>query len=484
MKARAAWLLLSMALTGSRARATDPDWQRWRAQASEAWQRKEYASAAALLRKAVAAAPDRTVRAEFEYEVASLEALQGRRAEAMQALQQAVRDGMAEADRAAGDGDLVSLRGTAEWNQVIGQMRLRARELRVFEVTRLDSPDLGFADQHRFDDWSGPKMKELRERYHLREVIAGKKTELERQMALLTWVHGRWSHDGWNDPSHDDALTILAEAEAGKHFRCVQYSVTLAQALQAVGYPARKVGLKRDNSSFGVGKGHVVTEAWNNDLGKWILLDGQNGATWQDGGRFLDAAEVRERFLGGRADRLRMVNHGSPWFKEWNEPEERAGWIGYFDHLDYSADNAIFDHGSSRLELDLVRPGRPPELLFQGDPLRQAQVHEVARIYPPLNQVHVDLGASGKMDALGNAVTVTFTTVTPWFDHFEIADNGKRSQQTARELRWALRPGSNALSVRAVNAAGVAGPPARVEVVYHPPRASEGGGKLSSSTPP
>jgi hypothetical protein len=483
MKIRVALALLLVFGVGP-AHAEGETWKSLQSKASEARNRKDYANAAELTRQAIRLAPDRAVRAYFEYQVADLESLQGRRKEALAALEQSVQDGMAEPDAANADTDLAPLLATPEWKRIIAEMRQRGRELRVFEVTRLDSPDLGFAGLHRFDDWSGPRMKELRERYHLAAVVAGKRTELERQLALLSWVHGRWSHDGWNEPPHPDALTILAEAAAGKHFRCVEYSVTLAQVLQSMGYPARKVGLKRDGSSFGVSKGHVVTEAWNNELGKWILLDGQNDATWQEGDRILNAAEVRELFLGGRSNVLRMVGHGSPWMKDWNEPEQRAEWVRYFDHLDYSADNAIFDHGNSTLELDLVRAGGPPELLFQGDALHQAQVTAVTRIYPPLDQVHVDLAATGKDGAVGDTLTVTFTTVTPWFHHYEVVDNGRRSQQAGGKLRWTLRPGSNALSVRAVNAAAVAGPPSQVEVVYHPPRVTGVAGKISSSTPP
>ena len=72
---------------------------------------------------------------------------------------------------------------------------------------------------------------------------------------------------------------VLADVDQGKRFRCVEYSVVLAEVFQAMGYPARIVALKKDGMSYGVGKGHVITEAWNDELGKWIAFDGQNNAT-------------------------------------------------------------------------------------------------------------------------------------------------------------------------------------------------------------
>jgi hypothetical protein len=44
-------------------------------------------------------APDRAVRGYFEYQVADLESLQGRRKEGLAALEQSVQDGMAEPGR-------------------------------------------------------------------------------------------------------------------------------------------------------------------------------------------------------------------------------------------------------------------------------------------------------------------------------------------------------------------------------------------------
>ena len=44
-------------------------------------------------------------------------------------------------------------------------------------------------------------------------------------LRLLHWVHMRWQHDGLNEPTRRDALTILREARDGKNFRCVEYAI-------------------------------------------------------------------------------------------------------------------------------------------------------------------------------------------------------------------------------------------------------------------
>jgi hypothetical protein len=469
MKTRTLFLLVTTAFALPALGAADAEtWQSLHDQAMAAYKRDDFAAAATLARKAIPLAPDHDKRSYTTFELAELESEAGHQAEALAALKEAVAAGFADADYVNIDDSFEALRGTEAFQRVLASMREKEKSLRVFEVTRWQNPDLGAASAHQFDEWSHPKLKELRERYQLAAVVAGKKTEVERQVALMRWVHGRWSHDGWNEPSHTDALTILAEAQAGKHFRCVEYSATLAGVLQAMGYPARKIGLKRRGSSYGLGKGHVVTEAWNNELGKWIVLDGQNDATWQEGNVLLDAAEVRERLLAGRTAGLRMVSHGSPWSKEWKEPTERAQWVLYFDDLDYSASNADFAGKGNEHRWQLLRPGQAPELLFQGDPRGSEQVLDRALVYPALNQVHLDLSASARDRTVDHFLTVRLSTSTPSFDHFELTSGGKTVRQRDRTWSWTLTPGPNSLAVRAVNQAGLAGPPAQIDVFYRP----------------
>ena len=41
--------------------------------------------------------------------------------------------------------------------------------------------------------------------------------------------------------------------------------------------PARNLGLFQDNYHVGFGRAHRVSEAWIDDLCRWVVLDGQNG---------------------------------------------------------------------------------------------------------------------------------------------------------------------------------------------------------------
>ena len=116
-------------------------------------------------------------------------------------------------------------------------------------------------------------------------------------VALLAWVTQRWA-PGSDAIASRDALEVLDRVTAGERFSSVEYAVVLSQALNALGIPARSVGLMTADYHFGVGRGHNVSEAWIDDLGKWVLLDPQNGLWWTDeDGVPLGLVELRSRYL-------------------------------------------------------------------------------------------------------------------------------------------------------------------------------------------
>ncbi|WP_018479517.1 transglutaminase-like domain-containing protein [Pontibacter roseus] len=119
-------------------------------------------------------------------------------------------------------------------------------------------------------------LNTLREQYNLDEVIAGATNDTEKALRMVNWVHKQWKHNGMNEPTRNDALTILAEVKEGKQFRCVEYGIVTAAALNSLGLAARTLGLKtKEVETTEFGAGHVLLEVYLPDLQKWVLLDGQ-----------------------------------------------------------------------------------------------------------------------------------------------------------------------------------------------------------------
>ena len=119
-------------------------------------------------------------------------------------------------------------------------------------------------------------LKLLRSKYPIDSLIKDTKTDTEKTLKILNWVHNQWEHNGNNEPQKKDAISILEEVSEGKKFRCVEYGIVASACLNAVGLKTRTLGLKtKDVETRESGAGHVLSEVFLNDLKKWILIDGQ-----------------------------------------------------------------------------------------------------------------------------------------------------------------------------------------------------------------
>ncbi|HEX8853671.1 MAG TPA: transglutaminase-like domain-containing protein [Pyrinomonadaceae bacterium] len=202
-------------------------------------------------------------------------------------------------------------------------------------------------------------MTRLRQLYALDGVVAGKKSDYEKVRALSMWVRKRWEHNGSNEPQKPDPISILQEAAAGKSFRCVEYSVVLSAALNAVGIPARVLGLKtEDVETRESGAGHVVTEAYLADKKKWIMVDGQWDVIPTLKGRPLHAVELQEA-LATRASGLGVESLSGA------KADKYFQWVApYLFYFDTRFDSRIEGAAHTR-SLMLVPVGAKEPSVFQ-----------------------------------------------------------------------------------------------------------------------
>jgi len=150
------------------------------------------------------------------------------------------------------------------------------------------------------DTMENSYLRKLRQDYGLDTLAANTDDDLEKIIAILHWSSSQWEHNGSNTPSNPDALTILEEARTGQQFRCVEYGILASAGLNAVGIPARPLGLKtRDVARVKSGAGHVVTEAYSSGLGKWIFMDPQLDLIPVLDGIPLDAVEFQRAIASG-----------------------------------------------------------------------------------------------------------------------------------------------------------------------------------------
>lgn len=148
-----------------------------------------------------------------------------------------------------------------------------AQKNRVQYDTVSENTELVF----RYTDPLGdPYLNQLRTEYDLHKLIENKSNDLDKVLAVLNWTHQQWKHNGSNEPSKSDAMTILKEAGEGRNFRCVEYGIVSKTALQSLDFKARVIGLKtKDVETTKSGAGHVLADVWVPQFQKWVLIDGQ-----------------------------------------------------------------------------------------------------------------------------------------------------------------------------------------------------------------
>ncbi|MEW5675458.1 transglutaminase-like domain-containing protein [Flavobacterium enshiense] len=137
-------------------------------------------------------------------------------------------------------------------------------------------------------------LKLLKQEFKLDSLVKECKTDFEKITKIQSWVQSRWKHNGDNVPEKNDALFILREAEKGKQFRCVEYSIVAGQCLQSLGFTVRGLGLmSKDINDVKSGAGHVVNEVYLNDLKKWVFIDPQYDIITTYKGNPLNAVELQ-----------------------------------------------------------------------------------------------------------------------------------------------------------------------------------------------
>lgn len=185
------------------------------------------------------------------------------------------------------------------------------------------------------DTLANDYLSELRTSYQIDRLVKEKKSDLEKIMAVLDWTSKQWDHNGSNNPSKQDALTILKEAREGKQFRCVEYGIVATAALNSIGIRARTLGLKtRDVEKVMRGAGHVVSEVYSTELEKWIFIDPQFNILPVANGKPLNGVEFQKAIFNKYTD-LKLINLQGELSKE--ETENYINWVGkylfYFDVL-------------------------------------------------------------------------------------------------------------------------------------------------------
>ncbi len=333
-----------------------------------------------------------------------------------------------------------------------------------------------------WEKWDRPEFAELKRRENIDDVIAGSRTGFDAQVKILDYVSKRWK---WTMPLRDfpawDAMSVLGRVEAlGAGGNCITVNNTIGGICMAYGWQARLVNVV----------GHEVIEVWNDDYGKWVVLDGSfdpdNENTYQydiKTGEPLNMLDMHRMYLdyyfpGKTIDWMKDYTHYQEPIEGKPLPVGRGSLTPEKPSLHTGFICAAFmrmvprnnwyekpyprplNHGSSWWPWD----GYVNWYDTQTPPKRQYSQHtdRPRDLWPDLNLVHVDMVSGFGNDRL----FLRFETYTPNFSHFEVDVDDTGWKESTDRWTWLLQSGKNTLRVRAVNKLGAKGKPS-VIVLNH-----------------
>lgn len=343
-----------------------------------------------------------------------------------------------------------------------------------------------------YEDPGHPRLRELRERLNLDEVIAGATGDWDRINRVRHHVSQLWHHDR---PTPDypewDALEILDRRDrVGKGGMCIQFSIVFIQSLLSLGYQARHINVFA----------HETVEVYVDELGRWVHVDPESlfdsyqyhTAT----GMPVSCLEQHRYFLqesGLSAEDSIDWQATEPWARWGHEGtfvsapvpldfSTFTGWINDPDKPDYPPQHQLA--GFMRMMPRNDYFSRPfPRPLCQGTtnwpwngylnwydratPRKlQYALHtdREADFYPTLNRVQFD-AVHGEREG---GILIRMFTFAPNFDGFEINVDGAGWRNSPAQFTWSTRPSAlNTLEMRAKNRLGPPGKPSRLQVMVH-----------------
>ena len=314
----------------------------------------------------------------------------------------------------------------------------------------------------RYEPFTQPKLKELRERCRLDEVVRGAKTDLDIIGKLAAWSAQQWKWEEWHlDKFYPDwdALEILKKGPDGKPVGgfCQQYDLVFLQACESFGFVGRDISIGSGTLGRPTEIGHEPMEIWSNQFRKWIWIDGTAAYYPADGstGVPLGLWEVRQRQLrvlrGQKVEPTRIVRIVDT-VHEWRGLD-----------VDMSFAELRLIPRSNFLEQKYPLPlnnGRGGWSWDGFDVWTDADV-PAEPIYPnlvtrhgnfewTLNQAHFALEPTSTRGEF----RVHLDTETPGFETFLAKIDGREQAPVTAIFPWELHPGRNHLKVWPRNNAG------------------------------
>jgi hypothetical protein len=365
----------------------------------------------------------------------------------------------------------LSARG-AETGQALEQGASVTVAGKVYVLTKLDSlpyVENAYSKRFKFDSFDNPKLKELREKYRLDEVVAPGRTEFDKQVLLLDWVNTRFKSFGKPSSPARGALEVLDAVEKGNTFFCSHYGDVMVSAAASMGWVDRALALRRPDKMGSGSTEHTSTEIWSNQYGKWVLFDPTFAMWMEKDGRPLSAWEFRQEwFYHDGKDVTFVLNKERKRYHKSDFPVFRQRYAGFGDlvldggathvyaFIGYIPNTNLMDGGPDYGKMFITR-----DAVCEGTTWhkRDNPANPATEPYFPIDQAALTLAGNGE------GIAVSVKTMTPNLKDIEARMDGGEWGVCGAAFTWKVHTGVNRLEVKTVNRFGVDGPVSMAEVV-------------------
>jgi hypothetical protein len=350
----------------------------------------------------------------------------------------------------------IPARADAEQNRTSSEYRIVETDNPVFRGSEL------FVSQ---EDLHSDRFPALIQRYQLESVVDGETNEFQRILLLRNWIKRHIAIDNDNPTqTRGDAFGILDAALKGGGFHCGHFMVVQNAVLNAFGYVTRCLGVAPGGTPDQPGGHHGVNEVWSNDYVKWILTDAKYDTHFEKGGIPLSALQVRDELLLNGAADVTCVK--GPDRTPITSPEEAETSPATYRWISWELQGDRHSSWPSFLSSALVALDDEyfqDHVWWRQGPSNRHWAYAAGYFIPVKHREWIEWTPNVlqvKASVEGSEVHGTITSSTPNLLEYqvrEVPDEGWRKIEAGFTLT--LSADRHEWFLRAVNSAGVSGPP-------------------------
>jgi len=352
-----------------------------------------------------------------------------------------------------------------------GEKALKAAEQGEFVLVPVENPKYNRNELFpAYENYYSPRVKKLRDRYSLDQVVAGECDEWKRILLLRHWIRANIDIENVNPTkTRGDTFGILDAALKGGGFHCTHFSIVQHAVYNSFGYVTRRLGSGPGLKSKGKGGHHGINEVWVNKFCKWVLIDGKYDLHYEKDGIPLSALEIRDEVW--KDDARSVVRCFGPDCKRttelykdesWGPHPEAYRWVSWetstnrFTSFPAPGSSCLVMYADDIYKNNTWFRSSKPHWAYNTPSLIATPVRDW--IYWTPNVI------TSKVTLKSDSVSVRLTSFTPNLRSYQAKRGSAAWVDCDESVEFPLKKELNDFAFRTINLFGVTGPEHHVKV--------------------